>query len=153
MGPDILWFRDNWFPVIQTLGIVGSLVFTALSIRQATNARKASDLLTLTEQHRHLWNEVYSRPGLTRIYEEKIDLLANPVTVAETLFLNEVIVHFHTGWQLSCHGSLLTLQAMKADARTFFKLPLPHAVWRQTTGTRDPKFVHFIDACLRENKS
>ena len=123
-------------------------MFTALSIRQATDARKAGDLLALTEQHRNLWNEVYSRPGLTRIYEEKIDLLASPVTVAEVRFLNEVIVHFHTGWQIACHGSLLTLQAMKADARTFFKLPLPYAVWQQTKETRDPKFVRFIEACL-----
>ena len=153
MGTYFHWLSDNWFPLIQTLGIIGGLVFTALSIRQSTNARKASDLLALTEQHRHLWNEVYSRPGLTRIYEEKIDLLANPVTVSEERFLNEVIVHFQTGWQLSCHGSLLTLQAMRADASTFFKLPLPHAVWQQTKKARDPNFVHFIESCFRSHKS
>jgi hypothetical protein len=148
VGTHLLWFRDNWFPLIQTIGIVGGLVFTALTIRQATNARKVSDLLALTEQHRELWNEVYNRPGLERIYAERVDLLASPVTMAEVRFLNEVIVHFHTGWQIACHGSLLTLQAMQADARTFFNLPLPHAVWQQTRDTRDPKFVRFIETSL-----
>jgi hypothetical protein len=94
----LLWFRDNWFPFLQTVGIIGGLVFTAVSIRQATKARKVSDLLALTEQHRQLWNGVYTRPGLERIYAERADLLANPITVPEERFLNEVIVHFQTGW-------------------------------------------------------
>lgn len=43
-------------------------------------------------------------------------------TVAEERFLNEVIVHFHLGWQLAKRGSLLSLQTMEEDAKTFFSL-------------------------------
>jgi hypothetical protein len=143
-----LWLRDNWFPVLQTIGIMGGLLFTAVSIRQSTNARKTSDLLALTEQHRQLWNEVYSRPELGRIYSEGADLIAAPVTITEERFLNEVIVHFQTGWQLACQGSLITLDAMRADARTFFKLPIPRHVWRQTKAGREEKFVKFVEDCL-----
>ncbi len=149
MGTQLLWFRDNWFPVLQTVGIIGGLLFTAISIRQSTSARRTSDLLALTEQHRQLWNEVYSRPGLGRIYDEEADLLAAPVTIAEERFLNEVIVHFQTGWQLARQGSLITLEAMKADARTFFRLPIPRFVWQQTKAGREPKFVRFVEDCLK----
>lgn len=150
MGSSLLWLRDNWFPVLQTVGIIGGLLFTAVSIRQSTNARKASDLLALTEQHRQLWDEVYTRPGLGRIYAEEADLVAAPVTIAEERFMNEVIVHFQTGWQLACQGSLITLDAMKADARTFFKLPIPRFVWQHTKASRDPKFVKFIESCREQ---
>jgi hypothetical protein len=149
MGAHILlWLRDNWFPFLQTVGIVGGLVFTGISVRQSTRARKASDLLALTEQHRELWNEVYSRPELQRIDARSVDLLAKPLTVAEERFLNEVIVHFHLGWQLAQRGSLLSLETMEADARTFFSLPLPNAVWTRTKNSRDPEFVKFIDGSL-----
>jgi len=147
VGTNLLWLRDNWFSVLQTVGIIGGLFFTAISIRQATNARKASDLLALTEQHRQLWNEVYSRPGLERIYADEADLVAVPVTNAEERFMNEVIIHFQTGWQLALRGSLITLDAMKADARVFFKLPIPRFVWQHTRAGRDPKFVKFIESC------
>lgn len=138
---------------LQTIGIIGGLVFTAISIRQATNARKASDLLTLTEQHRELWNQVYSCPGLDRIFAESVDLVGSPVTVAEAWFMNEVIVHFHTGWQITSKGSLLALDAVRADVRNFFSLPIPHAVWKRTKDARDPKFVEFVEDCLCERRS
>lgn len=144
------WVENNWFQLLQTVGVVGGLVFTGISIRQSTHARKASDLLTLTDQHRELWNEVYARPGLERIYAPQADLVGKPVTIAEERFLNEVIVHFQMGWQLATAGSLLTLDAMKADVRTFFRLPLPRAVWEATRAGRDPKFIRFIETCQKE---
>jgi hypothetical protein len=143
------WFRENWFPLLQTIGIIGGLLFTGISIRQATKARKATDLLALTEQHRDLWDDVYTRPGLSRILAESADLVAQPVTLAERWFLNEVIVHFQTGWQLSRCGSMITKDAIEADVRAFFKLPVPHWVWKQTKAARDPKFVQFVEGCLQ----
>jgi len=153
VGTTLLWFQDNWFSLLQTVGIIGSLIFTGVSLRQDTNGRRASDLLTLTEHHRDLWQEVYSRPGLGRIYAEEVDLIASPVTIAEERFLNEVIVHFHTAWQLVSQGSLLSLEAMRVDARTFFRLPVPQAVWKQTKTSRDSEFVRFIEKCLQDAKN
>jgi len=148
MGAQALsWIENNWFQLLQTIGVVGGLVFTGITIRQSTRARRASDLLSLTDQHRELWNEVYTRPGLERVFAPHADLVGKPVTVAEERFLNEVIVHFQMGWQLATAGSLLTLDAMKADVRAFFALPLPHAVWEATRAGRDAKFIRFIESC------
>ena len=144
------WVENNWFQLLQTVGVVGGLVFTGISIRQSTRARKASDLLALTDQHRELWNEVYSRPGLERVFAPQADLLGKPISITEERFLNEVIVHFQMGWQLATSGSLLTLDAMKADVNAFFTLPLPRAVWEATRVGRDPEFVRFIESCREE---
>jgi len=147
------WLRENWFPLLQTVGIIGGLVFTGISVRQAANARKVSDLLTLTAQHRALWNEVYSRPGLNRIFAASADLVATPVTMSEDQFLNEVIVHFYTGWRLASKGSLLSPEAMEADVQNFFRLPIPRAVWEQSKGARDQQFVMFVEKCLGEKRA
>lgn len=142
------WLQHNWFSALQAIGIIGGLVFTAVSIRQATQARKVSDLLTLTEQHRELWDEVYKRLDLGRVLDPAADLVAKPVTVTEERFLNEVIVHVNTGWQLAKNGSLLTLESLAADVRGLFSLPIPRAVWKESRGIRDPAFVEFVEGCL-----
>lgn len=148
MDAILVWLQNNWFVFLQSAGIVGGLLFTARSLRDATSARKVSDLLTLTEQHRELWNEVYRRPELSRIFATTVDLVEKPVSVAEERFLNEVIVHFVTGYELARRKALVTMDALRADVRSFFTLPIPWAVWQQTRGARDPKFVSFIEKCL-----
>jgi hypothetical protein len=143
-----VWLQDNWFALVQAAGIIFGLVFTGVSLRHDTRARKVSDLLSLTSQHRELWSEVHRRPDLSRIFDPRADLIAAPVTRAEEEFLLVVIVHFTTGWQLARQGAVLTLNVLAEDARWFFNLPIPHAVWKQTKQVRDPEFVRFIDRCL-----
>jgi len=150
--PLLLWLKDNWFTLLQTVGIVGGLLFTAVSVRQSTKARRASDLLSLTQQHRELWAEVYTRSGLERIFAEHVDLVGNPITVAEERFLNQVIVHFQTGWELSRNGFLLPRSAMEKDVYSFFSLPLPQFVWKQSKDGREPEFVRFVEKALGEPK-
>ena len=150
MGAILHWLTQNWFPLLQTVGIVGGLAFTGLSIRQATAARKATDLLAITEQHRQLWVPAYTQPGLTRILATEVDLVEKPITTVEERFLNELVIHFYTGWRLAGKGSLLTLEAMRADARTFLNYPLPRAVWEQTKKFRDERFVQFIESCAMD---
>jgi hypothetical protein len=65
--------------------------------------------------------------------------------------LNEVIIHFQTGWQLSISDLMPSEAAIEADVRNFFKLPIPLWVWRETRQARDPEFVAFIESCLSES--
>jgi predicted nucleotidyltransferase len=143
-----LWLNQNWFAFLQSVGIVCGLVFTSLSIRGDTKARRTSDLLTLTERHHQLWSEIHRRPDLQRILNREVDLVSRPVSTAEQEFLNLVFVHFFTGWLLAKDGALLSLETMAADVQTFFELPIPASVWKQTRDARDPEFVGFVDASL-----
>jgi hypothetical protein len=142
------WLGENWFALVQGVGIVAGLVFTGVSLRRDLRARRVGDLLTLTQQHRELWSEVHRRPELARIMDADADLLARPLTVAEERMLNLILVHFQTGWELARSGTFNTPENMAADVRGFFTLPLPRAVWQATRATRDPAFVRFIDGCL-----
>lgn len=142
------WLSENWFLLLQGLGIVGGLVYTALSLRADVRARRTSDFLALAEHHRELWREIQQRPELARVLRVEVDLTDGPLTPAEEDFLNLVIVHFNTGWLMASEGALLTLEGVARDVRTFFSLPLPRAVWNRTTDGRDPRFVDFVEACL-----
>ena len=146
---ELRWVGENWFPLVQTLGIVTGLLVTGQTLRSDLRSRRITDHLALAQLQRDLWDQLRNRPELLRILEEEADLVACPVTVAERDFLNSVFVHYINGWMVAQDAGLLTLEALSLDVRGFFGLPIPHTVWKQTQGHFDPKFVAFIEECLK----
>ena len=140
------WFQQNWFSLVQSTGIIGSLLLTALALRRNLRSRQTGDYLTLAQHHRDLWGDLHRRPELARVAVATVDLVSQPMTTAEQEFLLLVITHFHTGWLLAREGSLLKLDVLAQDAGAFFQLPLPSVVWDQTRATRDPEFLRFIES-------
>src|SRR5438552_2913476 len=117
------WLAENWFPLFQAFGIIGGLLFTSASLRRDTEARRTSDLLALSARHHELWSELHRRTDLQRVLSSEVDLIATPITRAEEEFLKLVFVHFYTGWLLANRGALVSIEALRADARSFFALP------------------------------
>lgn len=148
MAAFLIWLDQNWFNLVQTFGIMAGLGCTALALRQEARGRRLGDYLTLAGQHRELWSEAHRRPDLARIFQAEVDLVGTPITVAEEEFLRLVVVHFNTGWQMALDGELNTLATLAVDARAFFSLPIPQAVWMMTRTARDPGFVQFIEEAL-----
>ena len=60
VAPLLKWLEDNWFSLLQSIGIISGFVFTALTLRRDTKSRKRTEVLALTQQHRELWSEVPS---------------------------------------------------------------------------------------------
>lgn len=142
------WATENWFSLVQSAGIVASFLFTAAGYRRDGKARKTSDLLALTQEHRELWSEAHRRPDLGRLFRSEVDLVASPVTTAEQEFLNLVFVHFETGWQLAKQGVATPLAVLTLDVRAFFRLPVVRAVWEELRWSRNPEFVKYVDGIL-----
>lgn len=141
------WVEGNWFSIIQTAGIVASLLIAAAAATRDAKAREIENLLTLADHHRELWAGIHQRPELDRIFKADADM-TTPPTVAEQEFLNIVLVHFQTGWRIAKMGGITTLAEMEADIRGFFSLPLPRAVWEKTKAFRNPRFVRFVERAL-----
>jgi hypothetical protein len=155
MGAFSSWVDGNWFNLIQTVGIMGSLCLTAVASNQQAKAsnreaksKEVENLLTIAEQHQELWRGVAQRKDLERIFQPDGNALAKQATVVEMEFLNSVIVHFQTGWWIAKGGGITTLEEIREDARSFFTLPLPHAVWEKTKQSRNREFVRFIDRAI-----
>lgn len=148
-SPLLSWLEGNWFSLLQAVGIISGLFFTAASIRQGVKARQISDLLALTTQHRELWSELRTNPELSRVVSPSVDLVARPITFAEEQFINLAIVHFHTGFLLVDKGSLVSAKTLARDAKTFFSLPIPRVTWEGSRSGRDPRFVKFVESSVK----
>jgi hypothetical protein len=143
------WANANWFNLVQTLGIMGSLFMTAAAAHRDAKSREVENLLALNGQHREFWAGVLEKPELKRLFQDDSDILEKPVTMAEREFLNLAFVHYETGWKVAKAGALITLAEIKADVHDFFSLPLPRAAWERTKSLRNRPFVRFVERALR----
>jgi len=142
------WVDGNWFNLIQTAGVIGTLLFAGLGLHREASAKEIQNLLTLAEHHRDLWSKISGNKDLVRIFKADADVEQNPPTIAESEFLNLVLVHFETGWSVANAGGITTLLDMQLDVRGFFSLPLPRAVWEKTKKYRNQRFVRFVENAL-----
>jgi hypothetical protein len=149
MGAFSSWVDGNWFNVIQTVGIIGSLWLATGAANRDARAKEIENLLSLSEHHRELWQAIPQRKDLERVLQTDANVRLAPPTVAESEFLNLVIVHFQTGWWIARAGGMTTLKEMKVDVRGFFSLPLPRVVWEKTKALRNQRFVSFVQRALR----
>jgi hypothetical protein len=145
------WVNSNWSSVVGAVGIIGSLLFTAGYFQDDSKNRLVSNLLAIEERHRALWSEAQKRQDLKRIFSDRADVLAEPVSTEEDLFLRRVILHFETGWRLEKVLNRGELNLLAKDTAEFFRLPLPRAVWEKKKQFRNPRFVRFVERALRAN--
>ena len=145
----LVWARAHWFDLVETLGIIGGLGTTSLTLFFERKSRRLGDYLTLAGQHRELWSDAHRQPDLARIFHSEVDLIARPISPQEQEFLNLVIVHFHTGWLMAREKIVLTLDLLALDAKAFFQLPIPREVWIATRHFRDPKFAAFVEKAAK----
>ncbi|MGA2248193.1 MAG: hypothetical protein ABSH48_24685 [Verrucomicrobiota bacterium] len=48
------WVGNNWFNVIQTAGVIGSLLMAASASNREAKAKETENILTLSEHHRKI---------------------------------------------------------------------------------------------------
>lgn len=149
MGGSSSWVAENWFNLVQTIGVIGSLLMTAAAACREARAKEIENLLIIAEHHRELWTVARQRVELKRIFQEDFCALKSPVTVAEQEFLNLVLAHLLTSWRIAKAGGIITLKELADDAKDFFTLPLPRAVWEKTKTNRNPEFVRFVENALK----
>lgn len=141
-------FLGSISDTLGTLGVVGSLLFTAITIRSESKSRQAANLLAITNAHREIWTAMIDKPALHRVLEPTVDVKANPVTSEESLFVMFLINHLAASWHAMKSRMLPAREAVEADIRMFFALPIPKEVWRRTRELQDPRFRRFMDRIL-----
>jgi hypothetical protein len=142
------WISANWFSALSAIGIVASLVFTAVSFRSETKTRRIENLLTLTHNHRELWAELFRNPNLARVLDPVADLSKRPITRDESIYLNMVIQHLGSAYQAMKSGLVINPEGVRQDIRSFFSLPIPKAVWERIKDLQNADFVRFVESCI-----
>lgn len=142
------WIAANWFVLLQSVGIIGGLIFTAVSLRSDTHTRRISNLLTITNQHREIWSRLFDRPELARVLSESAGPAQSPITAVEALLIRRLILHLSSSYHAIKDGVFLSPEGVRKDIAWFFSLPLPKAVWRRWRDFQDRSFVAYVDGCL-----
>jgi len=141
----IQWLEQNWFTSIQITGILGGLLFTAVNFRTDAQARRVSNLIAITQHQREIWTHLYTHPELARVLAKAVNLKSAPVTDAEELFVNFLILHLNTAYHAMQTGMFIKPEGLQRDIQMFFSLPIPKAVWKTTKQFQDEDFVWFVE--------
>jgi hypothetical protein len=144
------WIEQNGFVLLQSVGIIGGLFFTAISLRIDANVRRVGNLITLTQHHRDIWTRLYTRPELSRVLHEKPNLAHRPVSYAEELFINLLILHLNSAFQAMKNGMSVSPEGLRKDIQSFFLLPIPKSVWVRSKELQNKDFVRFVESCMRQ---
>lgn len=139
------WFGAHGHDWIQSVGIIGGLAFTALALRADTESRRGENLIRITENHRELWTRFDETPSLQRVLDPRADLDAHPITHEEARFVQFLILHLSTTFELAKGGLYNQPKTVEEDVRYLFSLPLPKAVWADLKPLFESSFVDFIE--------
>ena len=143
------WISQNLFNLFSAAGIIGSLWFTAVSLRSETKTRRIANLLTITANHREVWKEFFGKPELARVIEPSADVRKLPVTPAEEFFVHLVISNTSSMYEALKDELVTKQEGLRRDVKSFFSLPVPSAVWSKTKLLQNQDFAAFIDSSLK----
>ena len=149
MGDMGQWLAENWFNLFSSIGILGGLWFTAVSLHSETKTRRVANLLTITINYREIWKEFFSTPELARVIDPAANVAKKPVTPDEEFFVNTVISHTSSVYEALKDELLIKQEGLRRDVKSFFSLPVPKAVWTKVKLLQNQDFAAFIDSSLK----
>lgn len=150
--PWFAWAAQNWFTLLQTLGILSGFTFTCVTLRRDEKSRRFANLMQLTAHHRNIWEHAFDRPKLRRVLSPNPDIVNQPVTEDETLFVRLLILHLNTAYHAIKSGLMAEPEGLGADIRSFFVHPLARHIWDENRGLQDRAFVDFVESRFEKQK-
>lgn len=141
------WLVENWFTLLNAVGVIGGLFFTGFSLRSETKTRQISNLITLTKNHREIWAELLRNPKLARVLNAAPNRVKPSVSCEEEVFVSLVIQHLNSVYRAMGDDLAIKPEKLRQDVGWFFALPIPQAVWVKLKVLQDDDFVKFVEAC------
>ncbi len=142
------WASENWFTLLQSVGIIASLLFTAFSLRSEARTQRVANLLIITANHREVWGKFAHDPALARVLDASADPVKSPVTATEEMFVNLVILHISSVYYATQDKLIITLEGLRRDVSEFLSLPIPRLIWEKARVLQNDDFVAFVESCL-----
>lgn len=141
------WLANNSFNLLSAGGVIGSLCFTAISLRSATKTQRIANLLAITANHREVWHVFLNHQELVRVRDVTADTSKQPITHAERVFVNMVIQHINSVYCAMNDQLVVKVEGLRRDVAQFFSLPIPREVWENIKVLQNDDFVAFVESC------
>lgn len=143
------WLAHNWFDTLQTVGIVGGLLFAGISLRFDHRARRTEIALTLSEAHRQIWELPIEKPALERVSDPKADIVERPPSPEERRFVIMLASHIDCVLQAAKAGVFEMPVEMEHDIADLITLPVPKAVIQGILPYQRTDFRRYLETILR----
>ena len=143
--------ESYWFSLAQTTFTGVGFLLMGLGLLQEARARRVANLIQLTQQHRDLWERMYTQPGLGRILIPNIDLSQLTISPEEEMFVVFVILHLSSFYYARRAGFFESPHGLRKDVQRFLSLPIPYRVWLKVRDLQERTFVKFVESCLANN--
>ena len=140
------WFGDNWFAFFVSGASLAGLYFSGTAVWLDARARRVANLIRLTEQHRELWERMYTQSDLVRILDTGANIEKVPVSPEEEMFVVFVILHLSSFYYAMRAGFFQKPHGLRRDIKQFFSLPIPRFVWEKVRALQDRPFVVFVES-------
>ena len=146
------WIAGNWFDLLQTVAIVTGLFATVHNIRADRRERMVNTQFTIAAGHREIWSRLADDPKLARVLRNDADISETAITLEEELLVQFLILHLRATFKARRAKMDFADDRVALDARYFFALPIPRAVWERSRAFQDEDFVAFIELALADGK-
>ena len=129
--------------LVTIVGIVGSLIFTAVSIRSNTKTTKISNQFLITQFHRDIWSLTFDKPELKRILKD--DPNTKKISKEEKLFVRFLIFHLKLSYDAIRAKAIIQPEKLDDDIKNFFSKPIPSKVWEDIKDYQNKDFVKYVE--------
>ena len=139
----------DWFTIIQSIGIISGLIFTAYALLSTRKGQRVATLLQITQYHREIWGRLFDFPELQRVLDPKVDIKHHEITAREKLFVSLIILHLSCVLEAASAGIMVPLEQLQKDIQDFFSLPIPKQVWADMRKYQNQNLIGFVEQSLR----
>lgn len=143
------WLVHHGESLLESIGIIGGLIFTGVGLHRDSRARRVGNLFTITQHHRELWQMASRNAALARMLDEERDALREPPNQEERIFVRSLILHLGTVYRAIKLDEMLRPKGMESDVRSFFSKPVPRDVWKDEKHFQDDDFVAFVERQIK----
>lgn len=142
------WIGNHGFDLLEAVGIIGGLSYTAAAFRRDRESRQVENLLNLIQNHREIWKELLREERLKRILDPEVDVDRDPITPEERVFVTFLVTHLSAVFYARRDGLTIGPSGERDDVLRFFSLPIPKRVWNDLKSVQNPDFVEYVEECL-----
>lgn len=138
------YLGSNWFSLVQSIGILTTLLLNLATIRRQMHQTRVANSFLVTQHHREIWTLSIQNPKLSRVYSVNPDLKRKAITEEERTFVNLIFLHMCASLKAVKAGAIYPVDGMTADLVDIMSFPIPALVWREVADYHDKVFVDYV---------
>lgn len=137
--------QQDWFTLLQSLGIMVSLLIASFTLWRDVKSRKISNYIDLIQYHRDVWKMTMERPSLNRLFARQKELMKTALTEEEQQFLTFLFLHITCSFELQKSNHIINVEMLEYDVGELLKYPLIRKFWEENKRFYNSDFIDFVD--------